>query len=239
MAAPHVAAVAALIVSTGTTNPDKVEEILKKTADNSGREKVDKYAEHFGAGIMNANAATGTTTNSYGILWVMAAILIFIFIFIGINRKDPAALSPIKKKGNLALLTFGMVMAASGLFFLPSLLGAFCADAATCETTLNLLSRPLAMLDLTLLGPGHHQNALLASALIPMGAIALCLGGKRTVFLAVGLAIGFAGFLVTEVYLMSSDIQWIPGQAGLLDQAWLLGQGTLSAAIAYLSLKRY
>jgi serine protease len=239
MAAPHVAAVAALIVSTGTTNPDKVEEILKATADDTGSDKVDKYTERFGAGIMNANAATGNTTHGYGVFRVVAAILIFILILIGVNRKDSSALLPLKKKGNITLLGLGMLMAASGLFFLPALVGAVCSDLAACETTINLLSRPLAMLDLTLLGPGHHQNALLASALIPLGMVALCLGGKRSAFLAIGLAIGFAGFLFAEIHIMSSDIQWVPGQAGLLDQAWLFGQGTLCITLAYLGLKRY
>ncbi len=57
--------------------------------------------------------------------------------------------------------------------------------------------------------------------------------------LCTGLAIGFAGFLLAEAYMMTSDVQWIPGAAGILDRVWLAANGIASATLAYLSMKRY
>ena len=55
MAAPHAAGVAALIVSSGVTNPDEVERLMKKTAVHPKKVEWDKY---YGAGIIDAHAAT-------------------------------------------------------------------------------------------------------------------------------------------------------------------------------------
>jgi hypothetical protein len=38
---------------------------------------------------------------------------------------------------------------------------------------------------------------------------------------------------------MTSDVQWIPGMAGTLDQIWLAFNGVVSYALGYLGLKRY
>ena len=223
MASPHVAAVAALIIANGTTNPDKVEQILKDSADSSDKDKIDKYTERFGAGILNANGATGSSSFNPGLLRIGVALLLLLIIFVGLLKKGSLGAAHAHSRLPLAI---GLVMGASGLFFLPALLAHVHPDAAACALTLDLLSRPLAMLDLTLLGPGAHQNALLASVAIPLGA------------LAIGLAIGFAGFLLAEAWMMNSDVQWIPGSAGLLDRAWLVANGLLAASLAHLGLKR-
>lgn len=54
MASPHAAGVAALIASTGVTNPVEVERIMKQTAIHPNRVEWDK---DFGAGIIDAHAA--------------------------------------------------------------------------------------------------------------------------------------------------------------------------------------
>ncbi len=54
MASPHAAGVAALIASTGVTNPVEVERIMKQTAIHPNRVEWDK---EFGAGIIDAHAA--------------------------------------------------------------------------------------------------------------------------------------------------------------------------------------
>src|SRR5581483_9670990 len=56
MASPHVAGVAALVISAGVTNPDQVEKILKETA-RAPKKKGDNYEQHYGAGIVDAAAA--------------------------------------------------------------------------------------------------------------------------------------------------------------------------------------
>ncbi len=233
MASPHAAAVAAMIISNGVTNPDKVEEILKSTANDSGRERIDKYAERYGAGIINADAATGQATWTPGVTRIAVALLVLLLLLMAVSRQDALGKTDLKK--NPAALALGIILASSGFFFLKGL----CGSMVGCEMTLDLISRPLAMLDLTILGPGHHQNALLASALLPFGAMAVGLNAKHLKTLCTGLAIGFAGFLLAEAYMMTSDVQWIPGSAGILDRVWLAANGIASATLAYLSMKRY
>jgi len=61
MAAPHVAGVAALIVSAGVTEPDAVRDVLVRTARRpSGMNAAPPdFAEHYGAGLVDAAAAVG------------------------------------------------------------------------------------------------------------------------------------------------------------------------------------
>jgi len=54
MAAPHVAAVAALLIATGVTNPQQVKQVLTATAKDRGRIGWDK---EYGHGIVDAYAA--------------------------------------------------------------------------------------------------------------------------------------------------------------------------------------
>jgi serine protease len=54
MAAPHVSAVAALLIATGVTNPQQVKEVLTATAKDRGRMGWD---EEYGHGIVDAYAA--------------------------------------------------------------------------------------------------------------------------------------------------------------------------------------
>jgi serine protease len=62
MASPHAAGVAALIVSSGITNPDEVERVLKETATHPNGVKWDK---EFGAGIIDAEAAVSAAKQDY------------------------------------------------------------------------------------------------------------------------------------------------------------------------------
>jgi serine protease len=62
MASPHVAGVAALVVSRGITNPDEVEQILKRTAKHPNNVEWDK---EYGAGVVDALAAVDASAESY------------------------------------------------------------------------------------------------------------------------------------------------------------------------------
>ena len=63
MASPHVAAVAALIVSQGVKNPDDVKAILQKSAVKKGDPK------QYGAGLLNAASAVKIATATQGDSW--------------------------------------------------------------------------------------------------------------------------------------------------------------------------
>lgn len=98
MAAPHIAGVAALIVSEGVERkPDVVLQILTETArDPSGLEndKPKDYAEHYGAGIVDASKAVqrahaGTTT-SHNIkigLYILLVLVLVVIVLIRRKRK--------------------------------------------------------------------------------------------------------------------------------------------------------
>jgi serine protease len=78
MASPHVAGVAALIISAGVTNPDQVEKILKDTARAPKGKKIDDYEKHYGAGIVDAAAAVKKAKEQAGHSswpWLLAASL--------------------------------------------------------------------------------------------------------------------------------------------------------------------
>ncbi len=73
MATPHAAAAAALVIATGVTDPDRVEQILESTA----RDLKDPI--RYGAGALDAGAATKKGTRDHavggvGIAGVLAAV---------------------------------------------------------------------------------------------------------------------------------------------------------------------
>lgn len=93
MASPHVAAVAALVVSQGVTKPDDVKAVLQKSAERKGP------ANKFGAGIVNAAAAVqlAATRQGDGVARVWMVGLLFAANF-GIwklrRSRDPYAKAP-------------------------------------------------------------------------------------------------------------------------------------------------
>jgi len=62
MASPHVAGVAALVYATGLNDPNKVAEVLQKTA----QQVPNMEKERYGAGILNAAGALTLAENSVG-----------------------------------------------------------------------------------------------------------------------------------------------------------------------------
>lgn len=231
MASPHVAAGAAMVIAQGVTHPDKVEKVLQNTTDQSQSDRYDdkEYRERYGAGIMQADAAVTNAAAEQGGWRLGATFLLGLLAFGRLRRKD--ALNLAAKP--TPLFVGAAVVASSGLFFLPMIFG----DAGLLGSIANVVGRPLPELDAALLGFGYHQNPLLASALIPFGAAALLAGSKRWKLLAAGLAFGFAGFLLAETFILTSDVRWIPGM-DVLDRIWLAGNGIIAAVIGYLTLKR-
>lgn len=229
MASPHVAAGAALIISQGVTHPDKVEALLKKTADTAERKNYSdekEYTERYGAGIMQADKAVKAANQQQGGTRLAFGLLLPLLAAGLIRRKDSLGLG-IEHK---ALVVGASALTASGLFFLPTLFG---------DTLMTAyLSRPLAEMDILLFGLGSHQNPLMASAMIPLLGYGLLGGHKKGRALACGLALGMAAFCLSESVLLTSDVRWIPGM-DLLDRGWLAANGVVSAAIGYFGLKRY
>lgn len=229
MASPHVAAGAALVISQGVTHPDKVEAILKQTADPSESKRYsdpNEFKERYGAGIMQTDKAVKAANQQQGQARLALGLLLPLLAAGLVRRRDTLGL----KVEHTALVVGTSAVVASGLFFLPTLFGDSLLTA--------YLSRPLAEMDILLFGLGSHQNPLMASAILPLMGYGLLGGHKKGRAIACGLALGMAAFCISEAALLTSDVRWIPGM-DLLDRAWLLGNGVVSAAIGYFGLKRY
>ncbi len=93
MATPAVAGVVALIMEQGVKNPDEVRKILTTTARKPKDVKIDnKFAEHYGAGIVDSAAAIKAAKASGGILsgthwYVYVLFLLFSFIVYAVVKK--------------------------------------------------------------------------------------------------------------------------------------------------------
>ncbi|MHC4997028.1 MAG: S8 family peptidase, partial [Planctomycetota bacterium] len=110
MASPHVAGAAALVISTGVTDPDKVEDILEASAADMGD------ADHFGAGLLDVDAAVSRAIWRRGLLRGLLAILLAALAV------WHARLGRGLESGAVGIgFVLGLVPAATGLFFLNSL----------------------------------------------------------------------------------------------------------------------
>ena len=180
MASPHVAGVAALIVSQGVTNPDDVEKILKETA-RKPRSKDGKLdPARYGAGIVDAAAAArkakgGRTSWPLGLGLLMAG-----------------AVAAAARRRGLAL-RLG-----------PTYLGGVLLGAG------SILFAGFPSWDLALLGPSGHGNALFFSALAPLALIAVGYGWRRLRGALAGFAAGVAGHLAFTAASGLTPIHWVP-----------------------------
>lgn len=216
MAAPHVAAAAALIISSGVTNPDAVHAILSASAKDSGPEGWD---ERYGAGILDAaKAVTFAKAQSHGLTYLMAALMALMWLARRLKRRAAQVVLGVPA-------VIGAVFGASGLFFL----GGLGLDQWTLGA---LITHPIATWDLVAFGPDFFQTALWAS-LIPFLCIAVALlAAKRWTGFLIGLGVGWAVHLLIAAVMMPADVLGIPGAAGLLDRAWLVAN---AGGIAFLT----
>lgn len=177
MATPHVAAAAALVVSTGITNPDAVKAKLQSTADPK------KERTLFGAGVLRADNAVRSSFMSH--IFTRALFLLgIVFIF--------------RKKLNFEMLKDklsigGAVLGGFGLF--PLVFTGILPRLGMFRVVGELLVRPLGEWDILF---GQHQYLVLASC-IPAALLSVLLigHGKAKLFVG-GFAIG-AGALAAQM----------------------------------------
>ena len=238
MASPHVAGVAALVVSTGVKNPKKVEEILFKTATKKG----DKMK--YGAGIVNAAAAvkaaksSGTAvsqaqdtlgkkplvTFKESMLYFIAGVGFAILYFKFLSRSDGW--------GKILSFIFSLAtfLASSGLFFVE-----FLPIPFVQRSVIHVISSPIPNLDRVLFGyTSGLINPLLHSILIPLILIVGLLGTKRWKAFALGVAVGMAAHLFVDAFFSLANVAYIPG-GFLLDKAWLIVNGVFCFGLAVLA----
>jgi serine protease len=218
MATPHVAGVAALVISAGVTDAKDVEEILKSSASDAGEQGWD---EKYGAGILNAGRAVQEAEGATGGWKFLLAGLGSLVAFVtGLRRKLPGA-----RFGFGSIL--GTILGASGLFFL-SRLGV---------PGLGILAEPMPAWDGVIFGSGWRFTALWASAIPVVLATVALLSSKRLRGFLFGLSIGWGAHLILSAFTLAADVRFIPGTAGIFDAMWLATSGLILFALATLVAK--
>jgi serine protease len=182
MASPHVAGVAALVVGEGVTDPAQVEKILKASARKPSQQPY--TADKYGAGIMDAPAAVLAARGSKGGYQLGLGVLLAAAVAASLRRRGALGV----KLGPAYLA--GVVVGASGLFFLPYL-----APETSSLPVVHALTHGLPSWDLSVLGVAGHGSALFFSALIPLALLVLGHGQPRLRAPLAGLAIGVAAHL--------------------------------------------
>lgn len=224
MASPHVAGVAALLVGEGVTEPAAVEQMLKDSARKPGAQAFDPLK--YGAGIVDAPSAVLKARGATGGWQLLLGLLV-----------AGAMASSVRRRGLLSVklgpsYLAGVLVGASGLFFLPYL-----SETMASWPGVALLTRGLPSWDLAILGPAGHGNALFFSALLPLGIITMLYGVRRLRAPLAGLAAGVAGHLLFHAAVRLVDIRYIPNGL-VLDEIWLALNALACIGMGYLVLRR-
>ncbi|MEL6183296.1 MAG: S8 family peptidase [Myxococcota bacterium] len=207
MATPHVAGIAALVISAGVTDAAKVEAILRETAEDLGAGGRD---DRFGHGLVNAAKAVEAAQASRG-SWAHGLLAVIGLLGVALRRGVRLA------GGRFAGALVGASLGSGVLSALLPGLG-------------WLVSAPL--WDLGVLGAAAHFTALWASA-VPMLFLAIgLLAVPRLRGLLIGLSVGWAAHLGITAVAGGVDVLGIPGEAGWFDRAWLALQSILLFALA-------
>ena len=223
MASPHVAGVAALIVGEGVTDPDAVEKILKDSARKPTNQTY--TSDKYGAGIMDAPAAILKARSATG-GWQLALGLVMAGAVAASARRRGLGV----KLGPSYLV--GMVVGASGLFFLPYL-----APSLSSEPVIHALTHGLPSWDMSLLGATSHGHALFFSALVPLGLLAVGYGVPRARVPLAGLAVGVAAHLAFFAVVPMITVSYMPSVFGL-GSIWLAVNAVVCLGLARLALRR-
>jgi serine protease len=219
MASPHVAGVAALVVGEGVTNPDQVEAVLKATARKPANQKY--TPERYGAGILDAPAAVlkaraSTGGAEFGLGLLMAGAVLASVRRRGLGtRIGPSYLA-------------GVLVGASGLFFLPYL-----APALSDLPMIHALTHGLPSWDLAILGAGGHGNPVFFSALIPLVGLALGYSLPRARVALAGLSVGVAAHLA-----FTAAVPLVTVHAFGFSTLWLAANALVCLGLAKLALRR-
>lgn len=243
MAAPHVAAVAALIKAAGVTEPQEVFSVLQKSA----RTIQNDALNHFGAGHLDAAQAVKLAThgqinfrdffrwlrdNGYlnprfwidggavalvpKLVMVLGSYLLAWFLRVYFPFSWSWALSG------------GLIAGSSGLF---PLRGFYIFDLP--QMPFRVLGSSIPELGNVVQGSGV-MNPVFASVLIPLGLIALLLGHHRWKWFAIGTALGVASCLAVSAIV--SPAVWGLG-SGAISRVFLFVNALLCYGLARLATK--
>lgn len=194
MATPHVAGAAALLMSMGVTDPNRVEAMLGAAADLPKGEK--RGGSLYGQGILDVGEAVATT------VWVQLATRLFLILLLtGIAvrhiRRRKGIVRPWRPGFLLASVAFG-----------PGLLCFAPLVTSRVPLPIDLLARPVPEWDL-LLGVSVHRWLTLAHVFVPLAFSAVAFNFKRARPYIAGVAIGTAAYLasIPLLELTTSDLR--------------------------------
>jgi len=242
MAAPHVAAVAALVKSVGIEEPDAVAAILKQSA----RRMEGDELNHFGAGQLDADAAVklalkGQITPRDFFRWLKnSGYLNLKFWIDGGVISLPPKLAMVVGSYLLAWflrsyipwfsfsLSSGLVLGSSGLFFLR---GLYVFDLP--QAPFRVLGSSMAELG-TAVQASPLLNPITASVLIPLTLVAFLLGHPALRWFAVGASVGMAACLGISA-LIDPAMVWLGG--GAIARLFLATNAILCFSLATLAAK--
>ena len=210
MAAPHAAGVAALVASTGVTNPSAIEWVLQKSAVAVDAEPV----EGFGAGILNAKNAVHLSGHTFKLIQLALAGLLCLIAGVAMLRR--------KAVHHFALMLPTAVLGSSGFFFLATLW--------PCNTAWsNFFTLGLPSWGIPLMGAAHHGNPILLSCLLPMLLSIVVVERPLLRALVAGLSAGFAAHLLFAAAMSTVSVLYVPVFLGRL---WLVANGMLCVFLA-------
>jgi serine protease len=215
MAAPHAAGVAALVVAEGVTDPKAVEKILEETAREPKTGKMNK--ERYGAGIIDAEAAIMKVRGQAGATELGLGALIALGIALSLRRRGMG----LKVGGGYAV---GVLVGASGLFFLPYLSATLASLPVIATLTHGLPAWSMG---------AEGGNVLFMSALIPIALVALGAGRPGLRPALAGLSAGVAGHLLFQMAAGWTNVQYM-----VFDSLWLGLNALVLVGLAHLTLRR-
>ncbi|MGG6297309.1 S8 family peptidase [Leptolyngbya sp. AN02str] len=242
MAAPHVAAVAALVKSVGVTEPDEIAQILKQSA----RVVQGDELNHFGAGQLDADGAVklalkGQITVRDFWRWLQQnGYLNLRFWVDGGVYALPTKIAMVLGSYLLAwflrnylpgfgwAVSGGLIMGSSGLFFLR---GFYVFDLP--QAPFRVLGSSLPEWGGVLFG-SSLLNPLTASVLIPFGLIALLLMHPSLKWFSIALSVGVSSCLLVSAAV--DPAMMLLGN-GAIARGFLIINAVLCMGIATLAAK--
>ncbi len=199
MATPHVAGVAALVVSLGVDDPDAIGKVLASTV--TKRDAFNKY----GHGLLNAaGAVKKAKSQSAGLSFLLGLGL----AGLGYMRNRRQRIVTYTK-ATFSPISFVTLISISGVLGWLGVSG----------------FKPLGASALTWLpGLSFEHSALWLSALVPLAFCVAVSSRTRLHGIASMISFGWAGVLLSHAMLGDVNVGYVPGH-GLLDALWLTVNG--------------
>lgn len=205
MATPHVAGVAALLVASGVTDPDRVEQILESSATDLGDTR------RYGHGLISAANALHEASHGAGAARGLAAAGLLAGLLMALRRRGKLAI------GIAAPATLAFVV-AGGLGALPwEWVGLGSVGTALSGGALGAAVS---------LSP--WVGVIAATAMVPVALALVLAQNKRLVPLLTGLSFGVAGWLAVEALFPTARFALLPEA---LVGPWLLANAALAAFV--------